>query len=354
MKGVCRADFDAVADRWDAFWRGENRRPMVMAVLPKAGVEPVSKPPYASGADGQFGPAIDQLLRWEETHDFLGDALPFYYLEFGADHFASLLGADLTFRDNEPGGWAVPFVEDLDAVDLRFRREGKWWQRTVAFAEALRARSEGRVLLAAPTLVATVDALAAVRGPERLLLDMVDNPAAVHRALAQITRAHGEILEALAGLLDFRTFGSINRHGCYGRGRINLPQCDFSCMISPEMFGEFVVPCLREEMRRFDGVEYHLDGPDALRHLEALCGLEDLDVIQWVPGAGNGEQQDWSWLHQRIDGLGKGQIRYGNACELQRIQQTCRDRRQVFGLWAPSRAEAEESLAAWPAYPAGS
>ena len=27
------------------------------------------------------------------------------------------------------------------------------------------------------------------------------------------------------------------------------------------MFREFVIPCLRNEMRRLDGVEYHLDGP---------------------------------------------------------------------------------------------
>ena len=340
-----KRDFEAVAGRWESFWRGENPRPLVSAIVPKAGVTPVEKPRYAAGASGDFGPVIDQLLRWAETHEFLGDAIPFVYVEFAADHFAALLGADLVFRDNEPGGWAVPFVDDLDGAEIRFQRKGKWWRRTVEFVAALRARCDGKVLIASPTLVANLDALSAVRGAERLLFDMVENPAAVHRALGQITKGHEEILSALDELLDYPRYGSINRHGMYARGRLNLPQCDFSYMISPAMFREFAIPCLREEMRRFDGVEYHLDGPAAIRHLDALCELGDLDVIQWVPGAGNGESQDWSWLYRQIDSLGKGQILWANAAELRRLFPERRNRRLFVCLSAGTRAEAEDRIA---------
>ena len=93
-----KRDFEDVGRRWEAFWKGENTRPLIAAILPRQGVAPVEKPPYASGADGNFEPVIDQLLRWAETHEFLGEAIPFYYLEFAADHFAALLGADLVFK----------------------------------------------------------------------------------------------------------------------------------------------------------------------------------------------------------------------------------------------------------------
>ncbi len=139
-----------------------------------------------------------------------------------------MLGADLKFSETEPGGWAVPFVEDLASADIRFDREGEWWKRTVEFAQALRARCDGKLLIASNTLVSNLDALAAIYGPQNLLMAMLDNPDAVHRALAQIDRAHGEILDALAELLDYPRFGSITRHGLYSRGRVNVPQCDFS------------------------------------------------------------------------------------------------------------------------------
>lgn len=339
-----KKDFETATEQWARFWKGENTRPAVSAILPKSGVAAVDKPGYASGAKEDFGPIIDQLLAWAETHEFLADAIPFYYLEFAADHFAALLGADLKFGEAEPGGWAVPFVQDLNYAEIHFDQDGYWWKRTVEFAKALRSRCDGKLLIASNTLVANVDALAAVYGSEKLLLAMVETPDAVHSALMQIDRAHEEILEALAVLLDYPHFGSINRHGMYHAGRINVPQCDLSCMISEQMFREFVMPYLAREMQRLDAVEYHLDGPGAIRHLDALCEIDALDLIQWVPGAGQ-EQKDWSKLFDRIDALGKGQIRGGHSNAIQNLWQKHRSRKLFFTLKAESQSEVEDCLA---------
>ena len=127
-----KKDFEAAAGQWDNFWQGRNTRPALSAILPKPGVTPVPKPAYASGATGNFDPVVDQLLAWAETHDFLGDAIPFFYLEFAADHFAALLGADLRFNETELGGWAVPCIEDLASANIHFDREGKWWNRVAS------------------------------------------------------------------------------------------------------------------------------------------------------------------------------------------------------------------------------
>ena len=236
-------------------------------------------------------------------------------------------------------------MEDWDDEEIRFRREGKWWERTVAFARALRRRCDGRLMIASNTLVANLDALAALRGSQHLLMDMVTRPEAVHRALEQVTRVHREILDALAELLDYPTWGSINRHGMYSRGRINVPQCDSSCMIGPEMFREFVVPYLQEEMDHFDAVEYHLDGPGALKHLDALCGIEKLDIVQWVAGDGEPSTRDWTWLYGKIDALGKGQIRSGNAEGARRLWGQVRRKKLFYQLSDTSRGEVEHCIA---------
>jgi len=336
-----KPDFAEAQAMWERFWKGERSRPLIAAVIPKPGVEPVPKPPYGSGADGNFEPVIDQLLRWAETHEFLFEAIPFFYLEFAADHFATLLGADLTFAEGQQGGWPVHFVEDWDDVEIKFRRESKWWKRTVKFARALRKRCDGKLLIASNTLSANLDALVALRGAQGLLWDMIEKPDAVHQALDQVTRAHSRILDALAELLDYDTYGSINRHGMYCRGRVNVPQSDMSCMISPAMFAEFVEPYLRREMDNLDAVEYHLDGPDAIKHLDALCKIDSLDVIQWVPGAGDAEARDWTWLYTKIDALGKGQILGGSAEEIKLRWGQLKSRKLFFGLDAKSREEAE-------------
>ena len=86
-----KPDFEHAQDLWDRFWKGELDTPLVGAEVPKSRVSPAEKPSYASGADGNFEPVIEQLAKWAETHEFLGAAIPFFYLEFAADHFASFL-----------------------------------------------------------------------------------------------------------------------------------------------------------------------------------------------------------------------------------------------------------------------
>ena len=303
---IYKPDIDAAKQRWGTFWNGTNKRPMLSAILPKAGIKPVEKPPYAVGHDGNFAPVLDQLKGWAETHEFLGEAIPYFYLEFAPDHFSSLLGADLSFP-GEGGGWPVHFVNDWENTELSFKRDGKWWRMTVDFAEAIKNCFGDNVMIAAPTLVANMDALVAVRGANDLLFDVVDQPDLIRRALDQVQNSYKEILDAFDGLFEYKRLGSITRHGIYSGGRISVPQCDLSCMLSGEMFREFVLPSLKAEMECLDAVEYHLDGKDAIRHLEDLCGIKKLDVIQWVPGAGN-EITDWTWLYDKIDALGKGQI----------------------------------------------
>jgi len=313
-----KPDFEEARQRWIAYWNGESDRPLVASVVPKSGVTPVDQPAYTSGFSGDFEPLIDQVFAWARTHEFLGEAIPFYYLEFGPDHFSSFLGADMrAHEDSGATSWLVPFVDDYYDARIEFRADSYWWRRTVDFIRALRAAFDGKLLIAGPTLVAGLDCLAAIRGQELLAMDLVTQPDAVKRALADVRKAYSEILDALALELDYATWGSINRHGFYSPGRTNVPQCDFSCMISGEMFAEFELPCLAHETEQLDHSCYHLDGSGAIRHLEAVCSLPRMHAIQWVPSSGRDSQRDWMDLYRKIDSLGKGQVLGGNAARIE-------------------------------------
>jgi hypothetical protein len=72
------------------------------------------------------------------------------------------------------------------------------------------------------------------------------------------------------------------------------------------------LPGIAEECRHMEANIYHLDGPDALMHLDALLEIPELNAIQWVYGAGNGRASDWLDIYRRCQDAGKGiQIHLG-------------------------------------------
>jgi hypothetical protein len=344
-----KPNFEKTRQFWTSFWKGEAHRPAVSIVIPKAGVKEEKYPPYLAGRDGNFQPIIDQMLRYCETHEFLGDSLPFFVVEWGPDTFSSYLGCDLNFSTGT--SWAVPFVEDWDDVEIRFDRNNKWWRLTEDIVRAARPHFDGRMLINAPCLVANLDSLAAMRSSEKLLTDLYECPGKVKRALDAVCRAQAEILDAFAELLDYDTLGSINNTGMYSPGWTTRPQCDISCMISAEMFREFAAPCLEREIEKMTGVEYHLDGADAAHHIEALCEMKKMDVIAWQPTTGTLDRspEATAWREatfKKIDDLGKGLTRlWPEFADIKRLWQEYKTRKLYFVAWANSKAEADDFMA---------
>ncbi len=339
-----KPDFERASRFWTDFWQGKNNRPAISITLPRPGTRPQPPPAYLDCFDGDFRRIADQLLAWAETHEFLAESIPFYYLEFGPDTFAAFLGADLQLAPERNTSWSIPCVEDWDKTDIRFHPEGYWWQRTAEAAGVLLEWCGGKMLICPPTLVANLDALAALRGSQQLMFDLAVAPEKIRRALAQVNTAHTQIMAACRREFEFDRYGSINVEGAYSTGTQSRPQCDASCMISPAMFRELVVPCLESEANDADAFVYHLDGPGALKHLEALCAIPKLDMIAWVCGAG-AEDKDWSALYDRIDRLGKGQWHYETGRD--QIKEAWRkytSRKLAFAIHAESRAEVEGFL----------
>ena len=316
-----------------------------MLNLPRIRVNPVPRPHPYFCAVGNLDKIIDQVLGWAATHEFLGDAVPGYQITFAPDHFAALLGADIRFHPDSPDtAWVEPFVTDWDEADIRFNSAGPWWERTVACIRAFRGRCDGKLIISGTQLQGGLDCLAAIRGVNELLLDIVDCPDKVLNALAAVDHALHEVRRALVKELNVAEFGSLTRHGLYSTGILDVPQCDFSAMISPEMFRKFGLPSLRKEVTSLDAAEYHLDGPDAIKHLEAICEIEKISVIQWQPGAGEAAEKDWTWLYQKIDALGKGTVRPAAKDKIPDIWRQSQSKHLYFSTLVISEKEMAELI----------
>jgi 5-methyltetrahydrofolate--homocysteine methyltransferase len=320
MELAYKPDFPHARRQWERYWAGElTDRPMMSFELVRPGGQ-AAKAPTQHEVMTDPAAAAEKLLAWADSREFLGGAMPACIVQFAPDHLALMVGASM--RQSAHSGetaWIDPFVDDWDACELRFDPHGWAWQRTAECIGVLRARCDGKVLICGPNLQGGLDCLSAVRGPERLAMDLVECPEKIERALHQVDKAFADAIAAIAAAADTARWGMVTRHGMYSSGTINVPQCDFSCMISPAMFRQYGLPSVRHEAGALTAAEYHLDGPDAIKHLEAICEVPGIKAIQWQPGDGNAARQDWSGLLKRIDSLGKGLVLWGDVQSIPRM-----------------------------------
>ncbi len=338
-----KPDFEEARERWAAFWQGEIvDRPVAMIRCPKAGVERRPEGRYMEGRDGDYDAVIDRFEAWAATVAWLGEAIPVYVPSFGPDMFAGFLGAPLNYgtQGDTNTSWSEPCVEDwAAALPLAIAPENPVWVRTQEFVARLAERSRGRWVVAHLDMHSNLDALAAMRGPERLCMDLLDEPETIDRAIAQMGPLYRMVDRRLRELGRMDQTGSSGWIPMYCEGRFNVTQSDFSCMVGPDQFRRFVLPALEEELAALDHSIYHLDGPDALRHLDDLLALERLDAIQWVPGAGRPPHKGWLELLKRIVGAGKSVIVYCAPAEVPLFHEALGPRRVIYDLRAKTEAE---------------
>ncbi len=314
MNLTFKSDFDRVALKWQNWWNSNaGTAPMIVSALPLPGAVPAPDPmQLVEGDIDEFG---DRLEKWAETHTFPEDTVPGCVLSFGADHFAAMLGAEMTVDYANRTTWITPCVDDWNQYEIKVDWNSRIAARTLECARKLRRRFDGKLLISPTHLQGNLDCLAALRGVQPLLFDLIDSPDQVKRALDQVNEAFAEVIKVFREEFDTDSLGSINRHGLYCKGINGLLQCDFSCMINPEMLAEFVLPSLEFEADAVDYAEYHLDGPGAIVHVEALSQVKGIKVIQYQPGAAK-LNDDWRELYRKIDDLGVGQFFWRPSKEL--------------------------------------
>ena len=249
---------------------------------------------------------VDQTEKMFEQTAYLGGAFPYIIPYLGAGSFGTFLGATPAFC---PGTvWYKPCFQDIDKVQLSLNHDSRWWKWSINFSKIAANRASGKYLVSIPDLIENLDTLAALLGTDKLLYYLADTPGEIHRLQRQLLPLWFEAFEEHYQIVkDFEGWNAFPT-SVWGPGKTAKLQCDFSSMISPAMFNEFVLPYLKEQSDRLDYTVYHLDGPGALCHLDALLTIDSLDCINWVPGAGQPDSGDscWDKIYRKILDVGKG------------------------------------------------
>ena len=291
------------------WWNGEGLAVCVTAPR-DVPIEPISEPRFESDPEKR---RTDPVRRCDEAEHqmahraFLAEAFPYLDTQIGPGSLGTFLGAEPHFADTTV--WYEPCIDDPDCFGpIRFDAKNRWFKIHMAVIEEGLRRANGRYLVGIPDLIENLDTLAAMRGTEPLLRDLIDRPGWVHDRLAEINEAYSEAFDLMYEQVRDEDGGNaFASFRIWGPGKTAKLQCDFSCMISPRMFREFVRPYLSAQCDWLDYSLYHLDGVGAVQHVEALLEIESLKAIQWTAGAGKpgGGDPQWYDLYRRVKAGGK-------------------------------------------------
>ncbi len=307
----CHAEFDCVIERILAWFECEIvDRPVVQVTAPKPPAERIPPPPgkhYES-----------QEARWTDVEAvvaradvdlrntyFAGEAVPVFFPNLGPEILANMLGCDVRFGEDTT--WSVPLIRDWNQPwrDLKIDPDDRWLEVLLRMTRLGLEVGHGHWLTGITDIHAGGDLLAALRDPQNLCLDLLDCPENVKELIRITEPAWYEVYEAQYRLMRAFGQGTTTWLSVYSPERYYPSSNDFSCMIGVEAFREFFLDELRREWKWLDHNLYHLDGPGAIRHLDALLAEPDLHGIQWVPGAGSGPAVQWVDLLRRIQEAGK-------------------------------------------------
>ncbi|NQU10411.1 hypothetical protein HQ590_06465 [bacterium] len=306
-----KPDFGKTIDRFEAWWHAEmiDRPPVTLWLGPNRVYDgPTSQHARLRDRwlDVEF--AVDSAVARFEQEDFVADTFPVFWPNMGPEITATLYGCDLKFGEDTT--WSTPVVHQpadwARILDCQPDFENFYWQRVEALTDYALAKCDGRYVVGFSDLHGSYDILAALRDPQALCTDLLDCPYVVAQAGLHVARGYVEAFQRCWAKLSAAGFGSSTWCPVYHQGPAYVGSCDFWCMVSPQMARELILPTLLIEGQCLKRNLFHLDGPNALQHLDLVLALPQINALQWVFGAGNGPAARWLDVYRRALQAGKG------------------------------------------------
>ena len=219
-----------------------------------------------------------------DTHAFLGESFPNLNIDFGPGSTAAYLGSDIGFKEDTV--WFKKCLDGWDGVPkLTFDPENKWFKKHLQLAKDCRALAKDDFYVDMPDLMENIDVLASLRGAQDTLFDLLDEPEKVGQRIQEVTDVYYDYYDRFYDVIKDKDGGNAYTvFQIWGPGRTVKLQCDFSAMMAPEDFRKYIQPSLRTQSENVDHVLYHLDGPAAIKHMDALMEIEGIDALQWTSG----------------------------------------------------------------------
>ena len=229
---------------------------------------------------------VDLFLKSIHGRQFYGETFPVFFPNLGPDAYPGFYGAELIF--GEVTSWSVPLIKEWTDIDkLKLDMGHEYFIKLEELTHHALERCSGKFMVGYTDLHPGLDCVAAWRDPQQLCFDMIDAPEQVER-LAELAIADFEqVYDHFDTILKNAGQLSVSWMGIPSYGRMHIPSCDFSTMISPRFFERFGLPILQREVKTMTHNIFHVDGKGVARHLDAILSVPEVHAVQWVQGVGD-------------------------------------------------------------------
>ena len=277
-------DVAPILARHRAFWQREILDRVCISVTAPA-VNPVRWPIAKSDAERLADPefVVRRAEARVQNNYYAGDALPMVYADGNLLYPA--WGGNGRFESETV--WVEPAIRDWrEWRDYQFDRNNIWRRRFLDCNRTLAEAAKGRWLVATQGIFGAMDAMSLIRGYEDFLMDLTVTEAdsAIRFAQQSAVRGYKEIVHQAWDDVAHWQLRTATWPGIWAPGQINYWSADFSCLIGPADFEKWLVPEFTEMINLCEFSIYHLDGPDAVRHLPRIGEFEKLKGVQYTVG----------------------------------------------------------------------
>jgi hypothetical protein len=249
---------------------------------------------------------IDRQIKLIDNTNYYGQAVPFHFVDFGASAMPIALGAEPEYVSKDTI-WAHPKLNSIEEItDLVLDESNPSYKVILETTRQSIASAHNHHMASVYPLNGITDIMAGLYGTENLLMDFIIKPDQVKSAMKYFKTLWIKEFNHIQSIMnESGNLGGIGWAGIWSPGTTFPIQEDLTYMISSEMYREFCLPHVRDIIDCMDYSLYHLDGIGAIPHLDTLLEIENLNAIQWVPGAGKEKLDQWYDLIKRILKAGK-------------------------------------------------
>lgn len=304
-------------ERIKDWWEGKSiGGPLIIATIaPKIPQEANRYWPDAQN-EPDYEQVVEHQIAWLKEYRFYGEAYPVLSHSYGHRGtpiiMAAYLGGQVSFDQRTV--WIEPMVDDWERFEIAFDEDNLWVRRSRRLLETQLAQVDGGTMVMVPDLGDALTCFCLLRGTERLLMDLVEIPEVIERKVDEFTEAWVQAHKYFWNIYRAKLPGDHSTL-IWAPDRSYMNQCDFSTMISPVMFRRFVVRELERLKEYLKYMVWHLDGPEEIKHLDALLELPYVQAIQTQPGTNRPGCVSDLWLPQlqKIQQAGRSLFAYAGS-----------------------------------------
>ncbi len=327
MDNIYGIEWERIKNQFDLWWQQKNEhRPLINIKAPKVKgmgatggdrwVESSSGTGSHSAATEDRADYTNYWTKFEELTQrnegiyanttFLAETYPRLFASLGVTSHAVFLGGKPEFQKETI--WCDHIYDEPEDITLKLDPNNEWYRWSLDMTRRIKEHAGDAYRIGIPDLCEHYDVLASLFATQDLLFHMMDYEDEIKELARQTQQhwyttynAHYDIVKEPDGYVNYGPFG------IFGKGKIAKLQCDMSAMIGKDMFDDFVLPLLKEQTEYLDNCVYHLDGPDAIKHLDSVLTMPKLSALQWTPGAGNkdGGDEEWDFIYEKALNAGK-------------------------------------------------